>query len=253
MRTWMRPFAFTAVLALGATACEDGATDPNAIEDDALLADMALVAADGMFQDLAHMVSPSTWAGLGSAPEAAGIEIQGSKTFSRTVTFFDDENVEQARYHPEETAKMHIVSDLTRVVSHSFWSADITRHRDMEVTGLAGPETERTWNGTSNGTVNKSRHPEDGTVRSYAMTSSAVITNVVRGVPRADNPYPKSGTITRTIHAVRTVDGVEEVRDVVATITFDDDNTAIITVDGESWEINLDDRGVRKNFGRNNG
>ncbi len=253
MRMWMRPFAFTAVLALGAAACEDGATDPNVVEDDALLADMALVAADGMFQDLAHMESPSAWAGLGLAPEGAGIEIQGSRTFSKTVTFFDGENQEQAHYHPEKTARMHIASDLTRDVTHSFWSAEITRHRDMDVTGLAGPETERTWDGTSNGTVNKSRHPENGTVRSYAMTSSAVITKVIRGVPRADNPYPKSGTITRTIHAVRTVDGVEEVRDVVATITFDNDNTAIITVDGESWEINLDDRGVRKNFGRNNG
>jgi hypothetical protein len=250
MRMWMRPFAFVSVLALGAAACEDGT---GAFDEAALRADAALVAADGMFQDLAHMQSPTTWAGIGFAPEAVGIEIQGSRTFSKTVTFFNAANEEQPSYHPEETARMHVVADLTRVAAHSFWSAEITRHRDMNVTGLEGPETERTWNGDSNGEVDKSRHPEGGTVRSYDMTSSAVITNVMRGVPRADNPYPKSGTITRTIHAVRTVDGVEEVRDVVATITFDGDNTATMTVDGESWEINLDDRGVKRGFGRNNG
>jgi len=71
-------------------------------------------------------------------------------------------------------------------------------------------------------------------------------------VPRRDNPYPLSGSITRTIHAVITIDGVEEIRDVVTTITFDGDNTATMTVDGESYEVNLDDRGVKKRFKRKN-
>ncbi|MFH1764320.1 MAG: hypothetical protein ABIF09_09020 [Gemmatimonadota bacterium] len=249
----MKPFAFAAVLALGAAACEDGATNTNAFDDAGLRLDAALVAADGMFQDLAHMESSTVWAGTGFAPEAVGVEIQGSRSFSKTVTFFDAAGVVQSNYNAETTAKMHIVADLTREVTHTFWSAEIARHRDMTVTGLEGAETERTWNGTSNGTVQRSRHPEGGEVRTYDMTSSGVITNVVRVVPRADNPYPKSGSITRTIHAVRTVDGVEEVRDVVATITFDGDNTATMTVGAESWEINLDDRGVKKMFQRKNG
>ena len=235
--------------------CETGTTDTDAFDDAALSADAALVAADGMFQDLAHMQSPGTWAGTGTAPEAVGIEIQGSRSFSKTVTFFDAEGNEQSRYHPETTAKMHVVSDLTRDVSHTFWSAEIERHRDMEVTGLAGPEpeTQRTWNGTGTGDVERSRHPEGGAVRTYEMESSAVITTVVRGVPRADHPYPISGSITRTIHAVITIDDVETVKDIVATITFDGDNTAIMTIGEESWEIDLDDRGVRRMFQRKNG
>jgi len=251
MRMWMRPFVFTAVLALGAAACEEGTTDTNAFDDDALRADVALVAADGMFQDLAHMQSPTTWAGMGFAPEAAGIEVQGSKTFSRTVTFYDAAGNVQTNCHPETTASMHVVSHLTREVTHTFWSAEIERQRDMTVTGLEGTETERTWTGTSSGTVKRSAHPEGLALRTYDMTSSAVITNVVRGVPRADHPYPLSGTITRTINAVITVDGVEEVRNVVVTITFDGNNTATMTVDGgESWEINLDEKNVTKGFRR---
>jgi hypothetical protein len=253
MRKWMKPFALGAVLGLGTAACEDGATNPNAFDDAALRADAALVAADGMFQDLAHMESSTVWAGTGFAPDAVGIEIQGTRSFSKTVTFFDAAGLEQPHYDPETTASMHVVADVTREVTHTFWSADIARHRDMTVTGMEGAETERTWNGTSSGSVERSRHPEGGAVRFYDMTDSGVIEDVVRAVPRATNPYPKSGSITRTIHAVITVDGVEEVRDIVATITFDGDNTATMTVDGESWEINLDDRGVARRFQRHNG
>lgn len=247
MRMWMRLLTFTAVVALVA-ACEDSVTTPSTVDDAAVTADAALVAADGMFQDLAHMDGFQTWTGFGVGPEAAGIEIQGSKSFSRTVTFFDKNGNEQPAHDPETTASMHIVSALEREVTHTFWSAAITRNRDMMVTGLYGPETERTWKGSSNGTVARSRHPDGGSVKTYDMTSSAVINDVVKGVPRSQFRYPLSGSITRTIHAVMVKDGVEEVRDIVATITFDGDNTATMTVDGESWEINLDDRGVKKRF-----
>jgi hypothetical protein len=253
MRMWMRLLTFTAVVALTA-ACEDSVTNEvGAVDEAALRADAALVAADGMFQDLAHMEGFPVLAGLGVGPESVGIEIQGSKSFSRTVTFFDKDGNEQPSHDPETTASMHVVSALEREVTHTFWSAAITRDRDMMITGLFGPETQRTWNGTSSGTVDRSRHPDGGVVKTYDMTSSAVISNVVRGVPRSQYKYPLSGSITRTIHAIIVTDGVEEVRDIVATITFDGDNTATMTVDEESWEINLDDRGVKKRFQKKNG
>ena len=253
MRMWTKPFAFAAVLALGVAACEDGATDTNAFDDAGLRLDVALVAADGMFQDLAHMQSPTTWAGMGSAPEAAGVEVQGSRTFSKTVTFYDAAGTVQPTCDPETTASMHVVSQLTREVTHTFWSAEIERHRDMTVTGLAGQETQRTWNGTSSGTVKRSAHPEGLALRTYDMTSSAVITNVVREVPRADHPYPLSGTITRTINAIITVDGVEEVRNIVVTITFNGTQFVKMIVDGVEYDVDLADRNVKKRFPRKNG
>lgn len=253
MRMWMRPFAFSAILALGITACDEGTTDPTAFDFDALNADVALVAADGMFQDLAHMQGPTVWGGIGPGPEVAAIEFEGSRSFSKTVTFFDADGNEQSRYDPLTTASMRIETELEREVSHTFWSADIHRTRDMTVSGMEGVEAERTWNGDGEGEVSKSRHPEGGAEREYEMTSSAVIDNVVRGVPHATYPYPKSGSITRTIHAKITVDGVTEVRDIVATITFDGDNTAIMKVGDDTWEVNLDDRGVKNRFQRTNG
>lgn len=249
-KTWTLTLAALALL--GTAACEDAVTDTSALDEEALRIDAALVAADGMFQDLAHMDTPSSWAGIGTGPSAAGIEIQGSKAFTKTVTFFDTLGNEQASLDPETTASLHVVSHLERDVSKTFWSASIVRDRDMWVTGLEGAETTRTWNGTADGDVDRSRHPEDGSVRTYDIESSAVMTDVVRGVPRADNPYPLSGTITRTIHAVINIDGVEEIKDLVTTITFDGDNTATMTVDGESYEVDLDDRGVKKQFRRKN-
>ena len=137
MRMWMKPFAFAAVLALGAAACEDGATNTNAFDDAGLRMDAAMVAADGMFQDLAHMESSTVWAGTGFAPEAVGVEIQGTRSFSKTVTFFDAGGQEQNRYDAETTASMHIVADLTREVTHTFWSADIDASQGHDRDGSA--------------------------------------------------------------------------------------------------------------------
>ncbi|MBT8395922.1 MAG: hypothetical protein HKO65_07695 [Gemmatimonadetes bacterium] len=253
MKTWKTPFAMIAVLAVAAAGCEDGTTDTNDFDNDGLIADAALVAADGMFQDLAHMQSPTSWAGSAAGPEAVPIEIQGSKTFSRTVTFFPGDS-----YDPLLTESMHIVSDLTRQVTHTFWNADIARHRDMTVTGLAGEETVRTWNGSGTGDVFKSRHPEGGAVRTYDMESTATITNVVRAVPRADNPWPLSGTITRVIHAVRTKEGEDPVeKNLTVTITFNGTQFVKMVVDDGTgpveYDVDLAERNVNRRFQRKNG
>lgn len=253
MKTWMKPLALMAVLAIGAAGCEDGTTNTNDFDDEGLLADAALVAADGMFQDIAHMQSPGTWGGFGVGPEAGPIEIQGTRTFNRTVTFFPGPD-----YDPETTTHMQIVSDLTRQVTHTFWSADIVRHRDMTVSGLLGEETQRTWDGTATGDVFKSRHPEGGAVRTYDMESSAVITQVVRGIPRAQNPWPLSGMITRTIKAVRTKEGEEPVeKNITTKITFNGTQfVTLIVNDGTGdveYDIDLAERNVKKRFQRKNG
>ena len=253
MEMWMRSFAPVLTLVLAASACEDGATDTTTFDEAALRADVALVAADGMFQDLAHMESATFWAGTGFAPEAAGIEFQGNISFNRTVTFLNEAGEEQERYDPISTASIHVVSSFHRIASHSFWSADIKRDRDMMVTGLLNEETQRTWNGTGNSVVSKSRHPQGGALREYDMTGTASIENVVRGVPRFENPYPLSGTITRDIHVIRTVDGVTVERDIRAVITFNGTQFASMEVDGEVFQVDLAEGGLRQQFKGQNG
>ncbi len=253
MKTWMKPFALMAVLAVASAGCEDGTTNSNDLDDDVLLADAALVAADGMFQDVAHMASPGTWGGFGVGPEAGPIEVQGTRTFTRTVTFFPGPD-----YDAETTTHMQIVSDLTRQVTHTFWSADIVRHRDMTVSGLEGEETSRTWDGTSTGDVFKSRHPDEGEVRTYDMESTGNIAGVVRNLPRAENPWPVAGTITRTIHVIRK-EGDETIVDKIVntSITFDGNQVVTMIVDDGSgpveYEVDLAERNVKKRFKRKGG
>ena len=102
--------------------------------------DAALVAADGMFQDLAHMDTPGIWAGMGAGPEMVGIEIQGSKTFSRTVTFYDADGNLQDAYDELTTDRIDVVTVVNREVAREDWSAVINREREMTITGLAGEE-----------------------------------------------------------------------------------------------------------------
>jgi len=243
---WVRSLSLVAVVALGAAGCDDGVGDADVIDEEALRADAALVAVDGLFEDLVLMQEPPVLALLGAGPELAGAEAPGSVSFSKQVTFFDKDGAEQDRYDPLLTASIAVVWDLARSVETTFWSASIQRHRAMTVTGLLEVETQRTWNGTGTGVVARSRHPEDGVARTYDMSSDVIIANVVRGVPRVDHPYPLSGSITRNIDVRVTKDGeVVAERDVTAVITFDGTQFATVMVGPDSWKIDLSQGRVR--------
>ena len=116
----------------------------------------------------------------------------------------------------------------------------------MTITGLEGDETTRTANGTGSGTVSKSRHSDVNGDRSYEMTSTSITTDVVHTVPRKENPYPLSGTITRDVTVV-IVNGRngDKTRTRHVVITFDGTQFAHLTVNGESFEVDLSARDGR--------
>ena len=81
------------------------------------------------------------------------------------------------------------------------------------------------------------------------MSSTSVIDDVVHPVPRTDDAWPLSGTITRnmTVTAVGGPNGdVTKNRTVV--ITFNGTNLVTMTVDGEIFEIDLSTRSDRRPF-----
>ncbi len=90
--------------------------------------------------------------------------------------------------------------------------------------------------------------------RTYTMSGSILIEDVVHGVPRAEFPWPLSGTITREVQIERTggPDGDLSISRTVV-VTFNGESVVSMTVDGESFELDLEERGrdrVRRRRGR---
>ena len=212
-------------------ACDTG-TDPNLETGTLLNGDVAMVAADAALADLSFMQDSGT-PGMGPAG-TAGAPLERS----RTVEFFDAEGDEMDGYDPLLTDEVHIVVEVSGETSRDTWSASIERERDFTVSGLAGTETTRTWNGTSSAEVSRSRHGDGGT-RTYDMTEEGTVEDVVVGVPRAEHPWPLSGTIKRhvTVKLAGPQGEVEREREVV--IVFDGTQFPDMTVNGETFDLDL--------------
>jgi len=234
-----------AVLGVALTgACTD-TSGPDAL-DDALLLDMAIVAADATLEDFgvwsthfgfSPQGGPSGVPGRPGGRDGIGSPLSGT----REMTFFDAAGNVQDEFDELTTASIHYVSDVSGEVARDNWTATISRTRDKTITGLEGEETHRTWNGTGTEDIARSRHTDDG-ARSYEMTGNFTYHDVVVPIPGSDPRYPISGSISRTMNAVMTSGDETRTREVEMTITFDGDETATIIVNGEEREIDLSTR-----------
>ncbi len=224
-------------------ACND-ANGPSEL-DQAIDEDVAIVAADAVLEDLQQM-----FISLGSQA-ASGVSFDVPRDFSRTVSFFDAAGNQQDAYDPLTTASIHMLIEMSGAGERDGWVATIVRSRDVTVSGLEGEETERTWNGTSSTDVTRSQHTDENGTRTYDMSGVGTIEDVVRGVPRDENPWPLSGTITRSITVVITngPDG-DATHERTVVVTFKGTQFATLTVNGQEFEFDLaarqSDRAVRR-------
>jgi hypothetical protein len=113
----------------------------------------------------------------------------------------------------------------------------------MTATGLAGLETQRTWNGTGASHLIRSRHTDGGAERSYDLECATTLTNVVVPVPRGDEHFPLSGSIAIQC-TITFVGGPRDGQTVerTMTITFNGTQTATATVGDKTFDINLKTR-----------
>lgn len=278
MKKWSRIMGLASAVALGAAACDDAGTGPNAIDDDLIRAEAALVAADGMFQDLNFAQDPGLQefgflgAGLGPAQVdgmggqchrggmggsfQCGGMVRDGFTFTRVVTFYgevvDGDRPVQDGFDPETTDAIHLEVSAEGTRERTYWTATISRWRDMWLTGLLTQEHH--LNGTGREEVARSGNPQDGSERTFDMIVDVAWDDVVHLQPRADHPYPESGTITREIFVEVTKDGeVVGGRDVTAVITFNGTRFVTLLVDGQEYEIDLAEREVKRRWGRSGG
>ncbi len=210
-------------------------SDATAPESDPLIdADVALMAADAAIDDLRSM--SNLFGGLVGAPAPMSAD---TLTRTRVITFYDAEGNVQDAHDPVTTASINVVVDVSGNVVRDNWTATIERHRDMTASGLEGDETTRIWNGSGNGNV-QGTHTDSSGTRSYNMSGTSLIVDVVRGLPREENPYPLSGTINRdiTVTVIGGPDG-DVTRQRTVSITFNGTQFASLTVNGETFEVDL--------------
>jgi hypothetical protein len=221
---------------LALVACSDTAGLESAFEENLTL-DVAMFAADAAIDEFGDMGRVFG----GGGPQGG----------THTATFYDVDGNEQDALDPLTTASIHLVIELTREFSRDTWTGTGTRSRDITITGLLGEETTRTVNGTGSASVTRSQHTDADGTRTYNMTSTSTIVDVVHPVPRTDESWPLSGTITRdvTINVINGPNGdVTRTRTVV--ITFNGTDTPSMTVDGEPFEVDMSTRSGRRPFHR---
>lgn len=95
--------------------------------------------------------------------------------------------------------------------------------------------------------MTRSRHSDEGGLRSYEMNGTRTIDNVVHEVPR-DGAYPLSGTITRSMTVTITTEDGTRTKSREVIITFNGTQYPEMTVDGELFEVDLEARNGERPF-----
>ena len=163
MKPLIRYGALACAVMLG--ACSDGSTDANQATP-LLNADVARMAADAAGEDVDMMREPVEFVGLAPSfapgngdlnpancpynPATQRLECPvvvrgGGLSITRSYAFFNAANAAQQAYDALLTARANIRSGVEGTRSNDNWSATVARHREFNVTGLVGTETQRTW------------------------------------------------------------------------------------------------------------
>jgi hypothetical protein len=246
-------------------ACTDTQT-PLSEEEALVNLDVAQYVAENTSDDIVVMTTEAQIAmmpGFARSPNCerlAGLKIRcqprkflsdGNLNISRDVTFYmldGDQLVEMEEYDALDTEAINYVISIegsregTR--NGSQYSMSVDRDRDFTVSGLTGVEEQRTWNGTGSAEVNRARTSDEKGDRTYDMSSTTTVADVVIAVPR-DGTWPLSGTITRHV-TVEIVNGVEDprTRERTVVITFDGTQFATIDINGDVFTLDLETKDV---------
>jgi hypothetical protein len=263
MKTLIRCGALTCAVVLGACSQDSTGTQATPL----LNADVATVVADNTGDDVDIMREPVFFVSMPLAGPQLGpgsgdlnpanctynastqrlecpvVTRAGTLSITRSYAFWDAANAVMDHYDAQLTAKANIQTHIEGERSGESWSGSIDRSRDMTVTGLAGTEAQRTWNGTGTSEVTRSRHNDSGDERSYEISCTLTVVNVVVPVPNGDPRFPLSGSITHQC-TIRFDGGPRDGETVerTATVTFNGTATATVTVGDRTFDIDLTNR-----------
>ncbi len=242
--------AALATAALVSTACSHNAMGPGNF-DQLLNQDVATIAADAAGRDVEMMRGPGGRFGFGFRADPGKFDCTSmtheGETVTRTCTYKDAAGNTQTAYDSLTTASVNVHATVTGTVDRGHWSGTVNDVRDFTVSGLTGHETTLIWNGTGSGASSRVKESQDGAARQFDLTHSETVTNLVIPVPRTSTSWPLSGTIVRS-ETIKITGGTDfnttKQRD--ATITFDGTQFATVTINGETFKVDLAQRGRAK-------
>ncbi|HWE41354.1 MAG TPA: hypothetical protein VG432_02570 [Gemmatimonadaceae bacterium] len=253
---------FLPALVAVAAACADSTAPVAGVTESMLTRDVAADAADATGHDLAEMAGMEALVGLPltSSPMSPASAFAncvwnaGAQTFicpsittpdgltlGRWLAIYSG-GISQQAYDPLTTDSLFFAAWLSGTVTGSDRTVWLKHARHLMVTGLTGSETERSWSGE--GVREDSAHVNtDQVARTTRIQSRDVIDKVVYKLPRADFPFPQSGTITHDVTvSATTPNGTgatnrSGTRHVV--IVFNGTRTASLTIGSTACSLDL--------------
>ena len=148
---------------------------------------------------------------------------------THSYQFRDASDAPQSAYDSLTTASIHFASHLSGTTTGLHWS-NVDDQHDLVVSGLAGNETSRTWNGTGT-----SSHQDSIGTKLIETHINTTITNVVLPLSHSSSSYPLSGTIAT--HTV--VSGGLMPINQTASLAFNGTRYATLTINGMTYTIDL--------------
>ncbi len=225
-------------------ACSSGtATEPAAVTDASLSADLAVSTGDAIATDVSDMTVNEQFGGLSLQDAAAATVVDSSSlTRVRTRTCFDaGGNVVTCGQGLTASAVVTLKVDGFR--AGDGFSAIVHRQRYDSISGIADTATTRTHNGYG-ATADTTTYTRDTGTRVAQIASSDTAIAIVFRLPRATNPWPISGQVIRNVDATFTFTGATNTtrtvqRRVVVTFPADAEGNVPIQVGTMTCNLNL--------------
>ena len=249
-------------LIAGAAACADSTAPAAGLTESMLTRDVASDAADATAQDLAEMagaevlsglplasspMSPTsavgncTWSVAAQSFQCPDITTPEGLTLSRMLAFYDNGVIQQA-YDAQATDSIVFNAWINGTLTDGSRTAWLKHGRLMVLAGLSGTETQRSWHGE--GSRDDSAHVStDNLARTTHFLSEDKFNDIVYKLPRAEFPFPQSGTIVHDVQVSSTSTGGSGTttrsgtRHVV--VAFNGTRTASVTVGSTACRLDL--------------
>ena len=251
--------AAMSVAALGLYACSSDTTGMTTTGNPSpvITAHAATIGSDAISSDAGLMMPAATSSGnlvsfdRGDDDPARGClldllrwrcptDVSGGLSVTRSITFFDAGGTAQTSFDSITTASMHIDFDISGSIRRDSWQSDIARHRHFIVTGMAGIETTRTWNGFGSDTLHRTKFTDGNVTREFDVTVNTTFTDVVIPVT-GDRRHPLSGSATQVVTMTETSgDQVGQTFTFTATFTFDGTVRIPFLFGGRRFHLDLD-------------